>query len=64
MTETKKRPRTPAQAAAEKKYNATHTRFFGLKLNHATDADIIAKLESVDSIQAYIKQCIRADLNK
>ena len=63
MTDTKKRPRTPAQIRAEQKYNE-HARFVGLKLNHKTDADILAKLESVDNMQAYIKQCIRADLAK
>lgn len=62
MTETKKRQTTDAQRASVKKYDAANTRFVGLKLNHKTDADILAKLESVDNMQAYIKSCIRADL--
>ena len=64
MTETKKRQRSEAQKQYEKRYAAANTRFVGLKLNHKTDADILAKLESVDNMQAYIKQCIRADLAK
>lgn len=64
MPETKKRPRTAAQIASEKKYTQNKTRYIGLKLNTINDADIVAKLESVENMQAYIKQCIRADLNK
>ena len=33
-----------------------------MKLNKKTDADILEKLESVDSKQGYIKELIRADL--
>lgn len=39
-----------------------NSRFFGLKLNYATDKDLIDKLLSVDSIQSYLKQLIRADI--
>ena len=35
-----------------------------LRLNKNTDADIIAKLESVPSKMGYIKQLIRADIAK
>ena len=63
MAETKKRPRTAAQIAAEKRHSAI-TRFVGLKLNTITDADILAKLESTDNMQGYIKTCIRADIAK
>jgi hypothetical protein len=45
-------------------YDRGHTRRFGLKLNTKTDADIIAKLESVTSVQGYIKSLIRADLGE
>lgn len=64
MTETKKRPRTAAQIAAEKRYTEAHTRFIGLKLNTTTDADIVAALENEPNMQAFIKQCIREHLNK
>lgn len=57
-----KRQRTAAQAAAEKRYKAANTRFVGLSLNYSTDADILAKLSTVDNMQGYIKSCIRADI--
>ena len=44
------------------KYDRTHCRTYGLKLNLETDKDIIAKLASVPSMQGYIKQLIRADI--
>jgi len=56
---------TEAQKRAQKKYdeaNKDKFRMIHLKLNRETDADIIQKLESVEGIQTYIKQLIRADL--
>lgn len=56
---------TEAQKRAQKKYdeaNKDKWRMIHLKLNRETDADIIQKLESVEGIQTYIKQLIRADL--
>ena len=44
-------------------YDRGHTRRIGLKLNTKYDADIIAKLESVTSMQGYIKSLIRADIS-
>ena len=44
------------------KYDSTHCRTYGLKLNLTTDADIIKKLSSVQSMQGYIKQLIRDDI--
>lgn len=35
-----------------------------LKLNKATDADILARLEEVASKQGYIKELIRKDIKK
>lgn len=49
---------------SQNKYDANNTRKFGLKLNRKTDKEIIEKLESVDSIQGYIKSLIRADIEK
>ena len=46
------------------RYDAKSCRRYGLKLNLKTDADIIAKLESVESIQGYIKELIRNDIEK
>lgn len=56
---------TEAQKRAQKKYdeaNKDKFRMIHLKLNRKTDADIIERLESADSIQGYIKQLIRADM--
>lgn len=41
-----------------------NTRFFGLKLTKSTDSDIISKLESVPSVQGYLKDLIRNDIMK
>lgn len=46
------------------KWDKTNTRHYGLKFNNNTDADIIAKLDSVPNRQNYIKELIRADLEK
>ena len=54
-----------AQKRAQKKYdeaNRKNWRIVNIKLNRITDAEIIEKLESVPSIQGYIKDLIRADL--
>lgn len=45
-------------------YNRDHVKQVKLALNLKTDADIIEKLRSVDSIQGYIKQLIRDDMEK
>ena len=55
-----------AQKRAQKKYdegNKGKFRNFHLKLNVESDKEIISKLESVDSIQGYIKELIRKDLS-
>ena len=66
MTEPKKRPRTAAQIAAEKKYAETKRKTIAVALFRATDADILDKLDQVarsgGSVQAYIRSCIRADI--
>ena len=46
------------------KYDAANTKKVMLKFNVRTDADILAKLDSVPAKQTYIKQLIRADLEK
>ena len=53
---------TDAQLRAIAKYDAAHTVQYRLKLNKETDADIIAKLDSVDNKQGYIKELIRKDI--
>lgn len=55
---------TEAQIKAQKRYDAKNTRQLHLKLNRSTDWDVLEKLDSVPSKQGYIKQLIRADLEK
>ena len=49
------------QSENQAKYDKNHTRRIHLKLNLKLDADILQKLDSVDSMQGYIKDLIRAD---
>lgn len=53
-----------SETEARKQWTKNNTRFFGLKLQKSTDAAIIEKLESVESIQGYIKELIRQDIEK
>lgn len=46
------------------RYDAKNTRRYGLKYNITLDADIINQLEKVESIQGYIKQLIRTDIQR
>ena len=55
---------TEAQRRATKKYDAQNTKQYHLKLNVKTDADIIRRLEEVESIQGYIKNLIRDDMRR
>ena len=45
------------------KYDSTHCKRICLKFNLQTDADILEKLDSVESTQGYIKQLIRNDIS-
>ena len=58
------KPTTEAQKRATLKYDAKNTRQYHLKLNLRHDAAIIAKLESVPSVQGYIKALINSDIDK
>lgn len=55
---------TDAQKRATLKYEAKNTIQVHLKLNKRTDADILQKLEEVESKQGYIKELIRRDMAK
>lgn len=46
------------------RYNAKASSRYSLKLNRATDADLIAKLDSVSSVNGYIRQLIREDIER
>lgn len=56
---------TEAQKRAQRKYdtgNKDKFRQIQLKLNKDDDADILAKLDSLDNKQGYIKELIRKDI--
>lgn len=55
---------TPAQAAANCRYDAAHTRQVKLKLNLKTDADILKRLDAEPNTQGYIKRVVREDIAK
>ena len=45
------------------KYDAKNTIQVKMKLNKKTDADILERLDNVESKQGYIKKLIRDDIN-
>ena len=45
------------------RYDASHCKIYRMKLNIENDKDIIAKLSTVSSMQGYIKQLIRENIN-
>ena len=49
------------KSIASNKYNKENTKQILIRLNKNTDADIISRLDSVDSKQGYIKDLIRND---
>lgn len=49
---------------AQRKYDAVNCKFYTMKFNRKTDADVIEKLDSVPGRQDYIRQLIRKDLNQ
>ncbi len=53
-----------AKLYSYKDYDQTHTRQVKMKLNLRTDADILAKLNSVPNKQGYIKELIRKDIKE
>ena len=46
------------------RYNAKSSKHYGFKLNVKTDADLIDRLASVDSINGYIRRLIREDIER
>lgn len=51
-----------AQIDAVQRYNAKNTTLVQIRLNLKTDADIIARLDQVDSKAGYVKGLIREDI--
>ena len=50
------------QSMIQAKYDAKNSKVYSLKFNRKTDAEIIEKLDQVESRNGYIKQLIREDL--
>lgn len=53
-----------ADSQAKRDWMKANTTVITMKLNHRTDADIIEQLTNVDNKNGYIKQLIRADIEK
>ena len=53
-----------AKAKAKARYDAKTAEYFSLKLNKNTDKDIIEYLKTQESKQGFIKQAIRAYIEK
>lgn len=53
-----------AQKKAQAKYDAENTVQIKLKLHKRRDADILQRLDEVGNKQGYIKDLIRADIDK
>lgn len=49
---------------SQRKYDAANCKFYTLKFNKKTDADVIAKLDSVPSRQNYLRQLVRNDMKE
>lgn len=50
--------------AAQDRYNKLTRRRYVINLNKNTDQDIIDHLDQLDNVQGYIKELIRANVNK
>lgn len=59
-----KKPTANAHTRANNKYNKANTKQYQIRLNLKTDADLIAKMDSVPNKLGYIKELIRADIEK
>lgn len=55
---------TEAQKAAKARYDAKTARYFSLKLNTSTDAEMIQHLERQEKVQTYIKALIAEDMKR
>lgn len=55
---------TESAKAAKARYDAKTAKYFSLKLNMNTDLDMIEHLMKQKPLQKYLKELIRADMNK
>lgn len=51
-----------ADSNAKRRWDAENTSKVTVKLNHRTDADIVAHLATIDNKAAYLKSLIRRDI--
>jgi hypothetical protein len=51
-----------ADSRSKREWDAANTRIITIKLNNKTDADIIARLTTVENRNGYIKQLIRQEI--
>lgn len=61
MPETKSQAKYTAYKTA---WDRENTKQYKLKLNKNTDADLITWLDSIENKQSYLKDLIRADIEK
>lgn len=61
MPETKSQAKYTAYKTA---WDRQNTKQYKLKLNKNTDADLITWLDSIENKQSYLKDLIRADIEK
>ena len=55
---------TEAAKAAKARYDAKTAKYYSLKLNTNTDSGLIQWLEQQPSVQGYIKELIRQDMQR
>lgn len=53
-----------SHTVAQRKYDSANCKFYTMKFNKNTDADVIARLDSVPSRQDYIRQLVRKDIGQ
>lgn len=53
-----------SRSTIQARYDAKNRKSFAVKLNYNYDMDIINKLETVESVNGYIKQLIRDDIRR
>lgn len=56
--------RSEALKQAQERYTAKSIKTVGLRFNIENDADVLAKLASVDNMTDYVRRLVREDLQK
>lgn len=53
-----------AQAPSKARYDAENTKVITIKLNKKTDAEILERLSKEESVQGFIKSCIKERIER